>query len=335
MKTHANPKIKIAICGYGNLGKGVESEIKHFTDYELVAIFTRRRDANGKPTLNIASDVPVVHVDDAASWKDKIDVMILCGGSKDDLPVQTPHFSTMFNCVDSFDTHAQILKHLKAVDDACKKNNTTSIISIGWDPGFFSLARLYMSAAIPQGKTYSFWGKGVSQGHSDAVRRVEGVENGIQYTIPNPDALAQVRDGKNPDLTTRQKHTRVCYVVAKDGADRNAITTTIQTMPDYFSDYDTTVHFITSEELAKNHASLPHGGNVIHSGITGENSKQTIEFSLQLDSNPQFTASVLLAYARAAYRLAAQKQIGAKTVFDIPPIMICSDSPEDTISKLL
>jgi len=310
-----NNTIRIAICGYGNLGRGVESEVSRFSDLELVAIFTRRPTGSVKTV----SGVPTIHVDEAKGWIGKVDVLILCGGSKDDLPTQTPHFASMFNCIDSFDTHAQIPKHLATVDAAAKMGNKLSVISVGWDPGVFSLMRLYMDAVLPDGKTYSFWGPGVSQGHSDAIRRVKGVVGGVQYTQPVDSALAKVRKGITSNLTARQKHTRVCFVAIEEGASRRSIEKQIKEMPDYFADYDTTVNFVTLEELQKKHSKLPHGGNVIHIGKTGTSHAQKMEFSLKLDSNPEFTSSVLLAYARAAYRLNKLGETGAKTVFDIAP----------------
>ena len=310
--------MRIGIVGYGNLGRGVEYAVKENPDTELVAVFTRRNPENVK--IN-TPNVPVVSVDDAENWQDKIDVMILCGGSATDLPVQTPKFTEMFNVIDSFDTHAKIPEHFAKVDEAAKNSNHVAIISVGWDPGLFSLARVYSNAILPNGKDYTFWGKGVSQGHSEAVRRINGVKNAKQYTIPIEDALKAVRSGKNPELTTRQKHLRECFVVLEEGADANKIEHEIKTMPNYFADYDTTVHFISEDEFNKNHSGLAHGGFVIRSGNTGENlaHNHIIEFNLKLDSNPEFTTSVLIAYARAAFRLYNEKNFGCKTVLDIPP----------------
>lgn len=310
--------IRVGIYGYGNLGRGVESAIRQNPDMELVAVFTRR----APETVKINTEgVPVIHADKLAEMKDKLDVMIICGGSATDLPVQTPLLAEHFNVIDSFDTHANIPQHFDNVDAAARKNGKTAIISVGWDPGAFSLARCYASAFLPDGKAYTFWGKGVSQGHSDAIRRVEGVADGKQYTVPVPSALEAVRSGLCPELTTREKHTRECYVVAKDGADKAKIEHDIVTMPNYFADYDTTVHFVSQKELDEKHGGIPHGGFVIHSGKTGLNNehKHVIEYSLKLDSNPEFTASVLVAYARAAVRLSAEGQCGCKTVLDIPP----------------
>lgn len=294
-------KIRIGIAGYGNLGRGVEMAIAQNPDMELVALFTRRDPKTVKP----ASGIPVYSTNDAKTKKDEIDVLILCGGSATDLPVQGPEFASLFNTIDSFDTHAKIPEYFAAVDKAAKAAGKTSIISVGWDPGLFSLSRAYADCVLPDGNTYTFWGKGVSQGHSDAIRRVKGVKNAIQYTVPVPSAIEEVRKGTNPALTTREKHTRECYVVAEEGADKAQIEHDIKTMPNYFSDYDTTVHFITEEELRRDHSAMPHGGFVIRSGRTGANGEtpQIIEYALNLGSNPQFTSSVLVAYARAAYRM--------------------------------
>lgn len=310
--------IRIGIYGYGNLGKGIESAIRHNPDTELAAVFTRRDPANVKIQTE---GVSVYAAADAPAMKDQIDVMILCGGSATDLPVQTPELAKYFNVVDSFDTHAKIPEHFANVDKEAKANGNIGIISVGWDPGMFSLNRLYANAILPGGNDYTFWGKGVSQGHSDAIRRIEGVKDARQYTIPVDAALDAVRSGKNPELTTREKHTRECFVVAEEGADLAAIEKEIVTMPNYFSDYDTTVHFISEEELQRDHAGIPHGGFVIRTGSTGWNdeNKHVIEYSLKLDSNPEFTSSVLVAYARAAYRLNQEGQAGCKTVFDIAP----------------
>ena len=317
--------MRIAILGYGNLGRGVESAVRQNSDMELVAVFTRRAPEHVKLQT---PGVPVLHVDDAPKMKDQIDVLILCGGSATDLPEQTPDMAQYFNVVDSFDTHAKIPAHFAAVDAAAKTAGKVAVISVGWDPGLFSLARLYSRAILPTGADYTFWGKGVSQGHSDAVRRIEGVLDARQYTVPVPAALDAVRSGQCPALTAREKHTRVCYVVAAENADKARIEHEIVTMPDYFADYDTTVHFITAEEMARDHATLPHGGKVIRTGKTGldEGTDQIIEYSLTLGSNPEFTSSVLVAYARAAYRLSNAGERGCKTVLDIPPALL---SPED------
>ena len=326
--------MKIGILGYGNLGRGVEFAVKENSDMELAAVFTRRDPAS----LKIQSEnVPVVHVDDAKNWTDKIDVMILCGGSATDLPKQTPEFAKMFNVIDSFDTHAKIPEHFSEVDNAAKNSNHVAIISVGWDPGLFSLARVYFNSILPDGKDYTFWGKGVSQGHSDAVRRISGVKNAKQYTIPIEKALEEVRSGKNPELSTRQKHLRECFVVLEDGADAKKIENEIKTMPNYFADYDTVVHFIGEEEFLKNHSGLAHGGFVIRSGNTGENKihNHIAEFNLKLDSNPEFTASVLVAYARAAKKLFDEKNFGCKTVLDIPPCYLSQKSSEELRAKFL
>ncbi|MDR0272718.1 MAG: diaminopimelate dehydrogenase [Clostridiales bacterium] len=325
-------KIKIGICGYGNLGKGVESEISKNSDMELIAVFTRR---NPVESLKISSNVPVVHVNSIAEWKNKIDVMILCGGSANDLPEQGPEIAKHFNTIDSFDNHKKILQYFKAVDNAAKLGNNISIVSIGWDPGLFSLMRMYMGAVIPTGKTYTFWGKGVSQGHSQAIRRIIGVVDAVQYTIPIDSAMEKVRNGENPNLSVREKHTRLCYVVAAEKADRSRIENEIKEMPNYFDEYDTTVIFISAEELKANHSSLPHGGNVIHIGATGSGNKQVIEFSLKLNSNPEFTSSVLLSFARAAFRLSQNGDCGAKTILDIPPALLSPHSIENLMEKLL
>ena len=326
--------IRIGILGYGNLGRGVECAIKQNADMELAAVFTRRDPA----TVQILTeDVPVCRIADVQEWKDKIDVMILCGGSATDLPKQTPVYAEMFNVIDSFDTHARIPEHFEDVDAAAKKGGNVGIISVGWDPGMFSLNRLYANVILPEGKDYTFWGKGVSQGHSDAIRRVEGVKDGKQYTIPVEAALEAVRNGENPELTTRQKHTRECFVVLEEGADAAKVEEEIKTMPNYFSDYDTTVHFISEEELKANHSGIPHGGFVLRSGKTGwggEN-KHLIEYSLKLDSNPEFTASVIVAYARAAYKLAQEGQSGCKTVFDIAPAYLSAKSGAELRKHLL
>lgn len=327
-------KTRIGILGYGNLGKGVECAVKEANDMELVAVFTRR---DPKNVTILTENVPVCHIDEAADWKDKIDVMILCGGSATDLPVQTPQFASMFNVIDSFDTHARIPEHFAAVDKAAKEAGKVAVISVGWDPGMFSLNRVYANAILPDGKDYTFWGKGVSQGHSDAVRRIKGVKDAKQYTIPVEAALEAVRNGENPDLTTRQKHTRECFVVAEEGADLAQIENDIKTMPNYFSDYDTTVHFISEEELKRDHSGIPHGGFVIRSGKTGWNDENNhvIEYSLKLDSNPEFTSSVLVAYARAAYRMNKEGQSGAKTVFDVAPAYLCAADGAELRKHLL
>ena len=326
--------IKIGILGYGNLGRGVECAVKQNDDMELVAVFTRRNPEDVKILTETAT---VCNVADVEDWKDKIDVMIICGGSATDLPKQTPVYAKMFNVIDSFDTHARIPEHFANVDAAAKEGGHVGIISVGWDPGMFSLNRLYANAILPDGNDYTFWGKGVSQGHSDAIRRVEGVKDGKQYTIPVEAALEAVRNGENPELTTRQKHTRECFVVLEEGADAAKVEEEIKTMPNYFSDYDTTVHFISEEELKANHSGIPHGGFVLRSGKTGwdgEN-KHLIEYSLKLDSNPEFTSSVLIAYARAAYRLASEGQIGCKTVFDIAPAYLSANSGEELRKHML
>ena len=326
--------IKIGILGYGNLGKGVECAVKHNPDMELAAVFTRR----DKESLNILTPgVKVCSVQEAESMKDEIDVMILCGGSATDLPVQTPEFAKCFNVVDSFDTHARIPEHFEAVDAAAEEGGHVCIISVGWDPGMFSLNRLYGNAVLPEGSDYTFWGRGVSQGHSDAIRRVEGVKDARQYTVPVEAALKAVRDGENPELTTRQKHTRECFVVAEEGADLKRIEEEIVTMPNYFADYDTTVRFISEEELMRDHKGIPHGGFVIRTGKTGWENEHShvIEYSLKLDSNPEFTASVIVAYARAAYRLSKEGAAGCKTVFDIAPAYLSPLSGEELRKHLL
>ena len=326
--------IRIGIYGYGNLGRGVECAIKQNSDMELVAVFTRRDPAS----VSILTDsAKVCNVAEVEQWKDKIDVMILCGGSATDLPEQTPQLAKMFNVVDSFDTHAKIPEHFANVDASAKSAGKIGIISVGWDPGMFSLNRMYANAILPQGRDYTFWGKGVSQGHSDAIRRIEGVKDAKQYTIPVDAALASVRNGENPDLTTRQKHTRECFVVLEDGADAAKVENEIKTMPNYFADYDTTVHFISEEELKTNHSGIPHGGFVIRSGKTGwnEENSHVIEYSLKLDSNPEFTACVIVAYARAAYRLSSEGQTGCKTVFDIAPAYLSAMSGEQLRAGLL
>jgi diaminopimelate dehydrogenase len=333
-KRSLSMSIKIGILGYGNLGRGVECAVKQNDDMELVAVFTRRNPEDVKILTDTAT---VCNVADVEDWKDKIDVMIICGGSATDLPKQTPVYAKMFNVIDSFDTHARIPEHFANVDAAAKEGGHVGIISVGWDPGMFSLNRLYANAILPDGNDYTFWGKGVSQGHSDAIRRVEGVKDGKQYTIPVEAALKAVRNGENPELTTRQKHTRECFVVLEEGADAAKVEEEIKTMPNYFSDYDTTVHFISEEELKANHSGIPHGGFVLRSGKTGWNgeNKHLIEYSLKLDSNPEFTSSVLIAYARAAYRLASEGQSGCKTVFDIAPAYLSAKSGEELRKHML
>ena len=326
--------MKIGILGYGNLGRGVECAIKQNGDMELVAVFTRRDPASVSILTKEAVVANVAHI---AEWKDKIDVLILCGGSATDLPVQTPEYAKLFNVVDSFDTHAKIPQHFSNVDAAAKEGGKIGIISVGWDPGMFSLNRMYANAILPKGVDYTFWGKGVSQGHSDAIRRIQGVKDAKQYTVPVDAAVSAVRAGENPELTTRQKHTRECFVVLEDGADPAKVEEAIKTMPNYFADYDTTVNFISMEELQTNHSGIPHGGNVIRCGKTGWNEEHThiIEYSLKLDSNPEFTSSVIVAYARAAYRLAAEGQTGCKTVFDIAPAYLSAMSGEYLREHLL
>ena len=326
--------MKLAILGYGNLGKGVEAAIKQNDDMELVAVFTRRN----PESVNILTETAsVYHIDDILNFRDKIDTLIICGGSATDLPVQTPEYVKYFNVIDSFDTHAKIPEHFENVDKNANESGKIGIISVGWDPGMFSLNRLYANVILPEGKDYTFWGKGVSQGHSDAIRRIDGVIDARQYTIPVPSAVELVKNGEMPTLTTRQKHTRECFVVAEEGADLARIEKEIVTMPNYFADYDTTVHFITMDEMKRDHSGLPHGGTVIRSGKTGWQSENTaiIEYNLKLDSNPEFTASVLVAYARAAYRLNQKGDKGCKTVFDIPPALLSATSPEELRKNLL
>ena len=325
---------RIGILGYGNLGRGVECAVRQNEDMELVAVFTRRDPATVSVLTKTAS---VCSVADVEKWKDKIDVLILCGGSATDLPNQTPEYAKYFNVIDSFDTHARIPEHFANVDAVAKENGHVGIISVGWDPGMFSLNRLYANAILPEGKDYTFWGKGVSQGHSDAIRRIKGVKNAKQYTIPVESALEAVRSGSNPELTTREKHVRECFVVLEDGADAKRVEEEIKTMPNYFADYDTTVHFISEEELLANHSGIPHGGMVLRSGVTGweKENKHLIEYRLQLDSNPEFTSSVLIAYARAAHRLAKEGQSGCKTVFDIAPAYLSAKSGEELRATML
>lgn len=326
--------MKIGILGFGNLGRGVECAIRQNPDMELAAVFTRREP---KQVSILTETAAVCHVSEAADWKDRIDVMILCGGSATDLPTQTPEYAKLFNVVDSFDTHAKIPEHFDAVDAAAKEAGKVGIISVGWDPGMFSLNRMYASAILPNGKDYTFWGKGVSQGHSDAIRRIEGVKDAKQYTIPVEAALEAVREGKTPNLSTREKHTRECFVVLEEGADAVKVEREIKSMPNYFADYDTTVHFISEEELKRDHSGIPHGGFVLHSGRTGweEENSHLIEYRLKLDSNPEFTSCVIAAYARAAYRLYREGQTGAKTVFDIPPAYLSAMSGEELRAKML
>lgn len=326
--------IRIGIAGYGNLGKGVEAAVKNAPDMELVAVFTRRSPDTVK--LRTAG-VGVYSFDKIADFKDKIDVIVNCGGSATDLPKTTPMIAESFCVIDSFDTHAKIPEHFAAVDSSAKSGNNIAIISVGWDPGLFSLNRLYMNAVLPNGKDYTFWGRGVSQGHSDAIRRIEGVIDARQYTVPVPEAVESVRNGENPELTTRQKHTRECYVVAEEGADKARIENEIKTMPNYFSDYDTTVNFISLEELQRDHSGIPHGGSVIRSGCTGMelSTKHTIEYSLKLESNPEFTGSVLTAYARAAYKLSAKGETGCRTVFDIAPALLVDMDGDEIRAHML
>ena len=322
-------KIKIGIVGYGNVGKGAAAAVLESPDMELCAIFTRRN----TDSVTAPAGVSVYHVSEAINMTDDIDVMLLCGGSATDLPEQGPYFAKHFNIVDSFDTHAKIPKYLAAVD--AEATNKTAIIASGWDPGLFSLMRVFSEAVLPNGSTYTFWGKGVSQGHSDAIRRIAGVKNAVQYTIPIDKAVETVRSGGTPVFETRDKHFRECFVVAEDTADKNLIEKTIKEMPNYFSDYDTAVHFIDESELLKSHSKMPHGGLVMRSGSTGENNSHVVEFSVNLESNPEFTGSIIAAYARAAYRMAAEKNFGAKTVFDIPPAYLSEKAREEIIRDLL
>lgn len=326
--------IKIAIAGYGNLGRGVECAIAQNPDTELYGVFTRRNPSDVK---TLKEDTKVFSLNDIENHKENIDAVILCGGSATDLPVQTPKLAECFNVIDSFDTHANIPKHFKNVDAAARKAGKVAMISVGWDPGLFSLNRLYAQAILPDGKDYTFWGKGVSQGHSDAIRRIDGVLDARQYTIPVEAALEAVRSGKNPELTTREKHTRECFVVAEEGADKARIENEIKTMPNYFADYDTTVHFISAEEMERDHSGIPHGGFVIRCGNTGLNNEKThiIEYSLKLDSNPEFTSSVLVAYARAAYRMNKEGVSGCKTVFDVAPAYLSPMSAEELRANVL
>ncbi len=326
--------IRIGILGYGNLGRGVECALRQNPDMELKAVFTRR---NPGEVSILTKTAKVCSVSEAKAWRGDLDVLILCGGSATDLPVQTPEYAEFFNVVDSFDTHARIPEHFARVNDAAQRGGNTAVISVGWDPGMFSLNRMYANAILPEGRDYTFWGRGVSQGHSDAVRRIAGVKDAKQYTIPVESALEAVRAGGNPELTVRQKHTRECFVVAEEGADKAAIENEIKTMPNYFADYDTTVHFISQEELDRDHGSIPHGGLVLRSGSTGwegEN-RHLIEYSLKLDSNPEFTASVIVAYARAAWRLSQEGASGCKTVFDIAPAYLSARSGEELRASML
>ena len=324
--------IKIGILGYGNLGRGVEAAVKKNDDMELVAVYTRRDP--GSMTIK-TEGVPVKSVAELDTGKEDIDVLVICGGSATDLPEMTPKYAAMYNVIDSFDTHARVPEHFANVDAAAKKAGKIGIISCGWDPGMFSISRLYATAVLPDGKDYTFWGKGVSQGHSDAVRRIEGVLDCRQYTIPVPQALDKVRSGADPTLSTREKHTRECFVVAEEGADLARIENEIKTMPNYFADYDTTVHFISAEEMKQNHSGLPHGGSVIYSGSTSDGNNHVIEYSLKLDSNPEFTGSVLIACARAAQRLNSEGASGAKTIFDLPPAYLSAKSGEELRAHLL
>ena len=326
--------IRIGIAGYGNLGRGVELSIRQNPDMELAGIFTRRNPEAVKP---VTEGAKVYKMEQIPEMADEIDVMILCGGSATDLPGQTPELAKYVNVIDSFDTHAKIPEHFAAVDKVCKENGHIGIISVGWDPGLFSLARIYAESALPEGKSYTFWGRGVSQGHSDAIRRIPGVKKAVQYTVPVEEAMEQVRRGEMPELSTRQKHTRECYVVAKEGADPEEITRLIQTMPNYFDEYDTTVTFLTEEEFDQAHHTMPHGGFVMRSGVSGVNGQthQMVEYSLKLESNPEFTAGVLTAYARAAYRLYKEGQRGCKTVFDIAPAYLSAMSGEEIRAHLL
>ena len=329
------PIIRVAIAGYGNLGRGAQAAIKHCPDMQLVGVFSRRDPAS--VTL-IDPSVPVYAMDDIAQYKDDIDVLILCGGSKSDLPEQGPALASLFNIVDSFDTHAKIPEYFAALDAPAKKANKVAMLSVGWDPGLFSINRLYGEAILPVGETYSFWGKGLSQGHSDAVRRVDGVKSGVQYTLPSESAIARVRSGEQPTLSTREKHTRECYIVLADDADADTVRNAIVTMPDYFADYDTKVHFIDQQTFERDHQKMPHGGFVIRSGVTGidnEKNDQAMEFSLKLGSNPEFTASVLVAYARATYKMNLAGETGAKTVFDVAPGLLSPKSPAQLRKELL
>ncbi len=325
-------RIRVAIAGYGNLGRGVEAALTQNPDMRLVGVFSRRDPVS---VSLLDSSVPVYAMADIEQYQDEVDVMILCGGSKSDLPEQGPYLAQFFNTVDSFDTHAKVPEYYAALDQSARDAGRVALLSVGWDPGLFSLNRLYGEAILPEGETYTFWGKGLSQGHSDAVRRVSGVKSAVQYTLPSEEAMARVRKGEQPQLTTREKHTRECFVVLEDHADADAVRNSIVTMPDYFADYDTVVNFIDQDTFNKEHSSMPHGGFVIRSGNTGVDTKQTIEYSLALGSNPEFTASVLVAYARAVHRLARLNDIGAKTVFDIAPGLLSPKSPAQLRKELL
>ena len=325
-------RIRVAIAGYGNLGRGVEAALAQNPDMRLVGVFSRRDPVS---VSLLDSSVPVYAMADIEQYQDEVDVMILCGGSKSDLPEQGPYLAQFFNTVDSFDTHAKVPEYYAALDQSARDAGRVALLSVGWDPGLFSLNRLYGEAILPEGETYTFWGKGLSQGHSDAVRRISGVKSAVQYTLPSEDAIARVRNGEQPQLTTREKHTRECFVVLEDHADADAVRNSIVTMPDYFADYDTVVHFIDQDTFNKEHSSMPHGGFVIRSGNSGIDTKQTIEYSLALGSNPEFTASVLVAYARAVHRLARLNDIGAKTVFDIAPGLLSPKSPAQLRRELL
>ncbi len=325
-------RIRVAIAGYGNLGRGVEAALTQNPDMRLVGVFSRRDPVS---VSLLDSSVPVYAMADIEQYQDEVDVMILCGGSKSDLPEQGPYLAQFFNTVDSFDTHAKVPEYYAALDQSARDAGRVALLSVGWDPGLFSLNRLYGEAILPEGETYTFWGKGLSQGHSDAVRRVSGVKSAVQYTLPSEEAMARVRKGEQPQLTTREKHTRECFVVLEDHADADAVRNSIVTMPDYFADYDTVVHFIDQDTFNKEHSSMPHGGFVIRSGNSGIDTKQTIEYSLALGSNPEFTASVLVAYARAVHRLARLNDIGAKTVFDIAPGLLSPKSPAQLRKELL
>lgn len=323
-------KLKVAICGYGNLGKGVEKGIRQNPDMELVGIFSRR------PAEELDTTSKVLSMENIEQYQGDIDVVIMCGGSANDLEVQVPEFAKYFNTVDSFDTHARIPEYYKLVDEVAKSKKHISIISVGWDPGMFSLMRLYGETILPQGKTYTFWGKGISQGHSNAIRKIAGVKDAKQYTIPKEEAVERVRNGENPELSTREKHLRECFVVLEEGADEEKVRNEIVTMPNYFADYDTIVHFISEEELKEEHSGMPHGGFVIRSGITGNDTKQLVEYSLNLGSNPEFTSLVLLAYARAAYRMYDTFwEPGAKTVYDVPPSFLSPNKREELLKNLL
>lgn len=327
--------IRVAIAGYGNLGRGAQAAIKHCPDMQLVGVFSRRDPAS---VSLIDDSVPVYSMDDIEQYKDEVDVLILCGGSKSDLPEQGPALAGLFNIVDSFDTHAKIPEYYEALDAPAKKAGKIALLSVGWDPGLFSINRLYGEAILPVGETYTFWGKGLSQGHSDAVRRVDGVKLGVQYTLPSESAMARVRSGEQPELSTREKHTRECYVVLEDNADADSVREAIVTMPDYFADYDTTVHFIDQQTFERDHRQMPHGGFVIRSGVSGnddQQNNQTIEFSLKLGSNPEFTASVIVAYTRAVYKMSLAGETGAKTVFDVAPGLLSPKSPAELRKQLL